>query len=169
MVIEYFFKKKTKYPERVYLFYGRFLPRNRRPMGLMYEFPFFRRTAMQSEIASSNAWYRQQYYQYENWTGLVEDEIRTGVPMEIIVAVLKVAQKEKFHLSGEHITDIERLMTIAQKRIDSELPSGKQVPLFNEDVIKSMVDLENSKKNNKGKLIKKKKVIVDNTQQMTLF
>jgi len=83
--VEYFYKRQTKYPPRVYIFLeaSSWEPRNRRPMGLQNSFPFLERTGLydyeKKVCLTSN---RQTYFQFESWNDLLVYEEGEGASLE---------------------------------------------------------------------------------------
>lgn len=71
--VEYYFKRQTKYPPRIYVFmHGEvWQDRNRRPMGLYGAFPFLTRPINSREIEYHHFDTRLCYHQYENWDKLL--------------------------------------------------------------------------------------------------
>ncbi len=95
--VEYFYKRKTKYPERVYLFFGReWLPRNRRPMGLQNESSFFIRSMTREEAIRCMFLNRLLYYQYEHWEDLINDEEESGVDASLVEELMTF--QNRYHL-----------------------------------------------------------------------
>jgi uncharacterized LabA/DUF88 family protein len=74
--VEYYFKRQTKYPPRIYVFMHAEIwqDRNRRPMGLHGAFPFLSRPMNKEEIEYHHFDTRLCYHQYEDWDKLIYAE-----------------------------------------------------------------------------------------------
>jgi hypothetical protein len=71
--VDYYYKRETKYPPRIYVFvHAELWPdRNRRPMGLLYAKPFHSRAMNKEELEFHHFDERLCYYQYEDWDKLI--------------------------------------------------------------------------------------------------
>lgn len=79
--VDYYYKRETKYPPRIYVFiHAELWPdRNRRPMGLFYAKPFLSRPMNKEELEYHHFDERLCYYQYEDWDKLIFAEEQEAV------------------------------------------------------------------------------------------
>jgi len=76
MRVSYYFKPKTKYPERIYVLYGDWRPRNMRQMGISKRRPFHTRKATTEEEEAMESATRMIYFQYEDIGTFLKDEAK---------------------------------------------------------------------------------------------
>lgn len=82
--VDYYFKPKTKYPARIYVFIHAELwrSRNRRPMGLAFASPFLSRPMNKKEIEHHHFDIRLCYHQYEDWHRLIFAEEQEAAELD---------------------------------------------------------------------------------------
>lgn len=84
MQVAYYYKKKTKYPERIYVLYDYWPERNLLPMGLTNEKPFLTRSSTPYEDEALEGALRLVRYQYDD-------------PAQALLDEKKIAGESHFH------------------------------------------------------------------------
>lgn len=120
--VSYYYKPQTKYPPRVYVMLGFWLPRNLRPMGLYHASPLYTRLVTEGEIINMISSLRQKYYQYESWKELIQAEIATEAPEQYIIAMLQAFE-------GKSLNDGKGSLDLYEKYRDAEIDGAYQLQM----------------------------------------
>jgi len=128
MIVSYYYKKKTKYPERILVFYGIWPMRNLRRFGNLDSLYSRVITAFESDNLVHK--YRMTFRAYENWNDLWDDHLNFDLEgTEVMKSIALWAKSYKLDgLPLEEITYKELIELASSKEKKQVL--NNQIKLF---------------------------------------